>query len=166
MRAHSIKTIQKIPASLQAVWGFFSNAANLEDITPADMGFKVISKNHGNKIYAGQIIEYTVKPVLNFPIYWMTEITYVKEGEYFVDEQRFGPYTFWHHQHHFKAIEGGVEMTDIVHYKIPLWVLGRIMNSFLVRKKVEKIFEYRFKKVEELFGQWPGSQEARVLMIE
>lgn len=164
MPAHSIKTIQKIPASLQAVWGFFSNAANLEDITPADMGFKVISENHGNKIYAGQIIEYTVKPVLNFPIYWMTKITYVKEGEYFVDEQRFGPYTFWHHQHHFKAIEGGVEMTDIVHYKIPLWVLGRIMNSFLVRKKVEKIFEYRFKKVEELFGQWPGSQEARVLM--
>lgn len=164
MPVHSFKTIQKIPVSLPTAWGFFSNPDNLQILTPAEMDFKVISKHHDEKMYAGQIIEYRVRPVLRIPLYWMTEITQVKDKEYFIDEQRFGPYRFWHHQHHFKAIEGGVEMTDIIHYQNPLWFLGRIMNSFFVRKKVEKIFEYRFKKVEELFGQWPGSQAAPVLM--
>jgi ligand-binding SRPBCC domain-containing protein len=120
------------------------------------MGFKVVSRYHGPVMYAGQIIEYTVKPLLGIPLYWMTEITQIKEGQYFIDEQRFGPYKLWHHQHHFKAIPGGVEMTDIVHYKMPLWVLGRLANTLLVKKKVKAIFDYRFRKVEELFGQWPG----------
>ena len=120
MAAHSIKTVQKIPISLAMAWDFFSNPANLQAITPDNMGFKVISKHHGDTMYPGQIIEYTVKPVLGIPLYWMTEITQVKDSIYFIDEQRFGPYSLWHHQHHFKAIDGGVEMTDIVHYKNPL----------------------------------------------
>ncbi len=159
MAAHSIKTVQKIPISLERAWDFFSNPANLQAITPDDMGFKVISKHHGDTMYAGQIIEYTVKPVLGIPLYWMTEITQVKEMEYFIDEQRFGPYSLWHHQHHFKAIPGGVEMTDIVHYKNPLGFLGNIANGILVRNKLKQIFNYRFQKVEEMFGQWPGGQE-------
>lgn len=118
------------------------------------MGFIVISKYHGEVMYAGQIIEYNVRPVLNIPLYWMTEITQVKDKAYFIDEQRFGPYSLWHHQHHFKAIPGGVEMTDIVHYKNPLGFLGRIANALFVKKKLEGIFDYRFKKVEELFGKW------------
>ena len=154
MAAHSIKTVQKIPVSLDQAWEYFSNPANLQAITPENMGFKVISKHHGNKMYAGQIIEYSVKPVLNIPIYWMTEITQVKEGSYFIDEQRFGPYTLWHHQHHFKAIEGGVEMTDIVHYKNPLWIFGKIANVLFVKNKLKSIFDFRFKKVEEMFGRW------------
>jgi ligand-binding SRPBCC domain-containing protein len=105
-------------------------------------------------MYAGQIIEYTVKPVLGIPVYWMTEITHVEEGRFFVDEQRFGPYRFWHHQHHFHEIPGGVEMTDIVHYKNPLWLLGDLANGLFVKKRLEQIFDFRFKKVEELFGAW------------
>lgn len=154
MPAHSIKTVQKIPISLDAAWDFFSNPANLQAITPDNMGFKVISKHHGETMYAGQIIEYTVKPVLGIPLYWMTEITQVKDKQYFIDEQRFGPYSLWHHQHHFKAIEGGVEMTDIVHYKNPLWVLGKLANSLFVKNQLKKIFDYRFKKVEGMFGKW------------
>ena len=154
MAAHSIKTIQKIPVSLDIAWNYFSNPANLQAITPENMGFKVISKHHGDIMYAGQIIEYKVRPVLNIPIYWMTEITQVKDKEYFIDEQRFGPYTLWHHQHHFKAIEGGVEMTDIVHYKNPFWIFGNIANALFVKNKLKQIFDYRYKKVEALFGVW------------
>lgn len=159
MAAHSIKTVQKIPVSLEKVWKFFSDPGNLQAITPDNMGFKVISKHHGDTIYAGQIIEYKVSPVLGIPLYWMTEITQVKEKEYFIDEQRFGPYSLWHHQHHFKEIPGGVEMTDIIHYKNPLWILGRLANLFFVKKKLRSIFNYRFQKVEELFGKWPGEQQ-------
>ena len=154
MAAHSIKTVQKIPISLDKAWIFFSNPANLQAITPDNMGFKVISKHHGDTMYAGQIIEYTVNPLLGIPLYWMTEITQIKDNQYFIDEQRFGPYSLWHHQHHFKAIEGGVEMTDIVHYKNPLGVLGRLANTFFVKKKLDTIFNYRYQKVEELFGRW------------
>jgi ligand-binding SRPBCC domain-containing protein len=156
-KAHTIKLTQKIPVAVEQAWDFFSNPANLATITPADLGFLVISRHHGREMYAGQLIEYTVKPVLGIRLYWMTEITQVKNKEYFIDEQRFGPYALWHHQHHFKAIEGGVEMTDIVHYKIPLGFLGRIANSIFVRKKLKKIFEYRFTKTNELLGAWQGS---------
>jgi len=156
MAAHSIKTVQKIPVSLDQAWAFFSNPANLQAITPDGMGFKVISKYHGDVMYAGQLIEYTVKPVAGIPIYWMTEITQVKDRAYFIDEQRFGPYSLWHHQHHFKEIPGGVEMTDIIHYKNPLGILGRIANALFVKNKLQSIFDYRFKKVEEMFGKWNG----------
>ena len=117
-----------------------------------NMGFKIISKHHGDKMYPGQVIEYKVSPVLGIPFYWMTEITHVDDKKYFVDEQRYGPYSIWHHQHHFKEIEGGVEMTDIVHYKLPFWFLGDIANTLFVKKQLQEIFDYRFKKVEELFG--------------
>ena len=156
MAAHSIKTVQKIPVSLNEAWQFFSNPANLQAITPGNMGFKIISKHNSEKMYAGQIIEYTVSPVAGIPLYWMTEITQVVDGKYFIDEQRKGPYTLWHHQHHFREIEGGVEMTDIIHYKIPLGFIGKMANSFLVKKMLNKIFEYRYKKAEELFGKWEG----------
>lgn len=159
MAAHSIKTVQKIPISLDEAWNFFSNPANLQTITPDDMGFEIISKHHGPVMYPGQLIEYTVKPVLGIPMYWMTEITQVKDKEYFIDEQRFGPYRLWHHQHHFKAIPGGVEMTDIVHYKIPLGILGRLANNLFISKKLQQIFQYRFVKVETLFGMWNQPQD-------
>jgi ligand-binding SRPBCC domain-containing protein len=105
-------------------------------------------------MYPGQLIEYTVRPLLGIPLYWMTEITHVQEGVYFVDEQRFGPYALWHHQHHFTAIEGGVEMSDIVHYKIPMGPLGQLANTLFVAAQLRQIFDYRYKKVEELFGPW------------
>lgn len=151
-KVYSFKTIQQLPISLDVAWDFFSSPANLKKITPADMGFNVVSKYHGDKMYPGQIIEYRVSPVLGIPLYWMTEITHVQDKEYFVDEQRFGPYSMWHHQHHFKAVDGGVEMTDIVHYKLPLWFLGDIANTLFVKKQLQHIFEYRYKIVEQQFA--------------
>lgn len=151
-KVYSIKTVQKIPITLGAAWDFFSSPANLQKITPGNMGFEIISKHHGDKMYAGQIIEYKVRPVLGIPLYWMTEITQVKDKEFFIDEQRYGPYSLWHHQHHFKAIEGGVEMTDIIHYKLPLGFLGSIANALFVGKQLKGIFDYRYNKVIELFG--------------
>lgn len=153
MSSHTIKTVQQIPATLTQVWNFFSDPANLQRITPSSMGFEVISKHHGQKVYPGQIIEYKVKPLLGISLYWMTEITQVMDKEYFLDQQRFGPYRFWHHQHHFKQIEGGVEMTDIVHYKIRFGILGEIINTMIVRKKLKEVFEYRIQMVEEIFGK-------------
>ncbi len=156
MAAHTIYKVQRLPVSLDTAWEFFSNPANLQAITPPDMGFKVVSKYHGALMYAVQIIEYKVRPVLGIPVYWMTEITQVKDKQFFIDEQRFGPYSLWHHQHHFNAIPGGVEMTDIIHYKNPLGFIGRIANSLFIKKKLEGIFQYRFQKAEELFGAWKG----------
>lgn len=156
-KIYSLKTVQKIPISLETAWDFFSKPDNLKEITPSNLGFNIISKHHGKNMYAGQIIEYTVKPIFGIPLYWMTEITHVTDQQYFVDEQRFGPYTMWHHQHHFKTIDGGVEMTDIVHYKLPLWFLGDIANVILVKAQLRGIFGHRFTAVEARFGKWNGA---------
>jgi ligand-binding SRPBCC domain-containing protein len=156
-KVYSLKTVQKIPVSLATAWDFFSSPANLKHITPNNLGFNIVSKHHGNKMYAGQIIEYTVSPLLGIPMYWMTEITHVQPEQFFVDEQRFGPYSMWHHQHHFVAIDGGVEMTDIVHYKMPLWFLGDIANTILVKEQLRKIFNHRFVAVEQHFGKWQNA---------
>jgi ligand-binding SRPBCC domain-containing protein len=150
-KVYSLKTVQVLPISLEKAWDFFSSPANLAEITPKNLGFNIISKHHGEKMYAGQIIEYKVSPVLGIPLYWMTEITHVAQHKFFVDEQRFGPYSMWHHQHHFKEVPGGVEMTDIVHYKLPFWFLGDIANSVFVKKQLNDIFDYRFKAVEKIF---------------
>jgi ligand-binding SRPBCC domain-containing protein len=148
-----------MPISIDQAWAFFSSPSNLKEITPSNLGFNIISKHHGEKMYAGQIIEYIVKPILGIPLYWMTEISQVADKQYFIDEQRFGPYSLWHHQHHFKEIEGGVEMTDIVHYKIPFWILGDLAQLLFVKKQVEKIFEFRFAATEKKLGVWLGGGE-------
>jgi len=154
MSTFSLKTSQNIPVDLETAWTFFSNPFNLEIITPENLGFKVLSKHQSDNIYPGQILEYTVSPLLGIPVYWMTEITHMRDRQFFVDEQRIGPYKFWHHQHHFKAIEGGVEMTDIVHYRNPLGFLGNIANTLFVKNQLDTIFNYRFNRVEEMFGKW------------
>lgn len=156
-QVYSLTTVQLIPADIAEVWNFFSNPGNLKNITPVSLAFRVISKHYGDTIYPGQIIEYKVRPVLNIPVYWMTEITNVDHKKFFVDEQRYGPYSFWHHQHHFKETSDGVEMTDIVHYKIPFWFIGDIANILFVKKQLKKIFEFRFNVIKQLFG---GSEES------
>ena len=108
-------------------------------------------------LFRSKIIEYTVKPILGIPLYWMTEITQVVDHQYFIDEQRFGPYSMWHHQHHFKAIDGGVEMTDIVHYKLPLWFLGDIANVLMVKSQLTGIFNFRYSAVDKKFGTFSGA---------
>ena len=154
MQFYSIKNKQHLPISLTEAWAFFSSPNNLQKITPANMNFTVTSdKKDGETMYVGQIISYTLKPLLGIKVKWMTEITYVKEGHYFVDEQRFGPYKLWHHKHTFVATPDGVDMYDDVNYVLPLGFLGTIAHALFIRKRIEEIFKYRTKVVEELFGK-------------
>ncbi len=148
---HQFIRKQFVKTDLQTCWDFFSSPANLKRITPSYMGFDVKTEVP-TKMYEGLIIAYTVKPLLGIPVEWVTEITHVKDKSFFVDEQRKGPYTMWHHEHHFKEVDGGVEMTDIVSYIIPLGIIGKMMHPFLVKPKLEEIFAYRFKIVDEVFG--------------
>lgn len=145
------KTIQ-LPVSIEKAWDFFSDPRNLKEITPDYMGFDITSEFFEEKMYAGMIITYKVKPLLGIGVNWMTEITQVKDHQFFIDEQRIGPYKLWHHQHHFKPIENGVEMTDIVNYALPLGVLGKMVEPILVRKKLQEIFDYREEKMKTIFG--------------
>lgn len=148
---HSLKTVQFLPISLEQAWDFFSNPQNLKDITPDYMGFKILSEIP-LKMYPGMIISYNLQPFPAFKINWVTKITHVKEMEYFIDSQLSGPYGIWHHEHHFKKVDGGVEMTDLLYYRLPWGLLGRIVNFLVVRKKVEGIFSYRYNYLEKKFG--------------
>lgn len=150
---YKLERTQRLPISLDEAWDFFACPDNLQKITPAYMGFDIKSGG-GIPMYAGMIIRYTVRPLWSIPMTWVTEITHVVPGQFFVDEQRVGPYAIWHHQHHFKAIENGVEMTDILHYKLPLGLLGKLAYPFLVKNKLEEIFNYRNQKMIELFGTY------------
>jgi ligand-binding SRPBCC domain-containing protein len=154
MSAYRLKKTQLLPISLDTAWDFFSSPRNLKEITPAYMNFKVLSDSDSDKMFAGQIITYTVSPVLGIPLFWMTEITHVRDKDYFVDEQRFGPYALWHHKHFFKEISGGVEMTDMLDYKLPLGILGNIAHALFVKKQIENIFEYRNKVLLKKFGEY------------
>lgn len=152
MNFYSIKSTQHLPITLEEAWEFFSSPNNLAKITPPDMGFIITSdKKDGEKMYAGQIITYIIKPMLGIPVKWMTEITHVKEGEYFIDEQRFGPYKLWHHRHSFKKTVNGVEMNDEVNYVLPMGILGTIAHKLFIRKRIEYIFEYRTQVLNKLF---------------
>jgi ligand-binding SRPBCC domain-containing protein len=143
---------QFIPnVSIAKAWDFFSSPKNLKVITPPHMGFDIISNMHKDKMYAGQIIRYKVKPILGIPMSWTTEITQVNEPHFFIDEQRQGPYRMWHHQHHFEEKDGGVLMTDIIHYWPPMGVLGNIANTILIKRQLKGIFDYRKTKIKELF---------------
>lgn len=148
MANYMLKRVQVLPMSLDQAWEFFSNPANLNRITPAYMDFKILS-NSGEKMYPGQIITYKVKPLLGIPIFWMTEITHVKDKEYFIDEQRRGPYAFWHHTHIFKSVPGGVEMTDLVHYRLPFGFIGKLLHRLFVKKQLNSIFDHRLSVLRQ-----------------
>ncbi|WPU93426.1 SRPBCC family protein [Mucilaginibacter sabulilitoris] len=153
MKIYTLKKSQVIPISLDKAWDFFTSPLNLAQITPPNMSFVVTSdQTTDTKVYAGMIITYKISPLLGIKMDWMTEITHVAEKDYFVDEQRFGPYALWHHQHHFKEVESGVLMNDILHYAIPYGPIGRLSNSIFVGNKVKQIFEFREKAIEQLFG--------------
>lgn len=150
---NKIVNTQYINSNISTVWDFISSPNNLSLITPGYMKFEIINETKlMDKMYSGQIIEYKVSPVLRIPLKWVTEITHVEEGYYFVDEQRVGPYAFWHHKHFIKKVNDVVEMTDIVHYKLPFGFLGRLANSLFIKKQLEEIFKYRHQKIEEHFN--------------
>ena len=148
-----LERTQDLPIPVEKAWDFFSSPKNLQVITPSYLGFQ-IKTQLPEKMYEGLFIGYTVKPLLGIPLEWVTEITHIKENVFFVDEQRIGPYSIWHHEHHFEAIEGGVRMLDRVSYQIPLGFLGKLAHPILVEPKLKEIFNYRWNKVEELFGKF------------
>jgi len=141
---------QFVPATLDVVWDFFSSPANLSKITPPEMGF-IITSLLLPEMYPGMFIMYKVSPVAGIKLNWVTEITHVRHKQFFVDEQRRGPYSIWHHEHHFREVEGGVEMCDILHYHVPFGFLGALADLLFVRNKVKSIFSYREKRILELF---------------
>ncbi len=150
---YSLIAEQEVDLPIDKCWNFFSKPDNLQIITPDYMGFNMTSPIQEDSMYAGQIISYKVAPVAGIRMNWVTEITHVQEGRFFVDEQRFGPYRFWHHQHHFIEKGSGTVMKDIVSYKLPLGFLGRIGHSLLVKPKLLDIFEYRKKAVHQIVKQ-------------
>ncbi|HEY0055124.1 MAG TPA: SRPBCC family protein [Pedobacter sp.] len=147
---HVLKQEQLLPISLEQAWDFFATPKNLNEVTPADLTFQITSPLP-ERMYEGLMITYKIKPMFNIPLNWCTEITHIKDMEYFVDEQRSGPYKIWHHEHHFKAVDGGVLMTDLLHYEIGLSAIGWLAGELFVHKKVKQIFDYRYKTLEKYF---------------
>ncbi len=152
MKVYSLKTNQVLPVSLKEAWDFFSNPMNLQEITPDSLSFRVTSELPP-KMYQGMVVTYKVKPLPGIPLTWVTEITTVDKNKMFIDEQRFGPYKFWHHQHIFSETDEGVNMQDIVHYALPFGFLGTIAHSVFVKKQLDDIFDYRYRYLEKKFPQ-------------
>ncbi|MBU2946827.1 SRPBCC family protein [Zobellia uliginosa] len=158
MKLYQLHSKQSFPISTEVAWRFLSDPNNLKEITPKHMGFKILSGDD-RAMFPGQIIQYTVSPFPGYTTKWVTEITHVKEGEYFVDEQRFGPYALWHHKHFIKPVNGGVEMEDIIDYKIPFGILGQLAHPLLVKKQLKQIFSFREQKLIERFGVLENSKK-------
>jgi ligand-binding SRPBCC domain-containing protein len=151
MKLYELKQTQFISTSIDEAWKFFSNPKNLDTITPDFLKFKITSDTEG-KMYEGQIITYDIEVLPYIHQTWVTEIKAVKHQKLFVDEQRFGPYKMWHHKHIFEEVKGGVKIMDIVHYVMPFGILGRIAHALFVRKRLHKIFTYRYNWLEEFYN--------------
>ncbi|WP_405415090.1 cell division inhibitor [Maribacter sp. Asnod1-A12] len=151
MKIYQLHSKQALPISKLDAWNFLSDPANLKIITPEHMGFNILS-GADKEIFAGQIIQYKVSPLPGYTTKWVTEITHLEKGNYFVDEQRFGPYALWHHKHFIKEIAEGVIMEDIIDYKIPFGILGQLAHPIIVKKQLMEIFKYREDKLKKLFG--------------
>ena len=151
MAFYQFKRKQYLETNLDELWRFISNPANLKRITPESMGFDILTEDLPDKMYAGMIISYRVSPLLGIPTTWVTEITHVEEGKYFVDEQRMGPYKMWHHQHFLEPTDKGVRMTDIISYQPPFAVLGSMANQLIIKRKLEQIFDHRSDVLKSLF---------------
>jgi ligand-binding SRPBCC domain-containing protein len=152
MAFNQFESTQKIKANKDEIWDFISSPANLKEITPAYMGFDITSKNKGEKMYEGMLISYLVRPLFNIKTSWVTEITHIKEGHFFIDEQRMGPYKMWHHQHFVEEIPGGVLMKDIVSYIPPFGWIGAIANQLIIKNKLVQIFTFRKEALEKKYG--------------
>ena len=153
MKIFKLKYSQKLPINLNEAWDFLSSPNNLELITPKSMDFNIIDWDK-KKAYPGQIIQYTVRPILGIKINWVTEITQVRDKEFFIDEQRFGPYTFWHHKHFIKEIEGGIIMEDVIHYKPPFGLIGVLLNFLFINSKLNSVFKHRELELIKTFGNF------------
>ncbi|MBL7832598.1 MAG: SRPBCC family protein [Cyclobacteriaceae bacterium] len=153
MKVYTLIRTQVLPISITEAWEFFSSPKNLEKITPSKMNFRILHISGGDKAYPGQIIRYKVKALPLISVTWVTEITYVQEPHYFVDDQRVGPFAIWHHQHSFREVENGVEMTDEVTYGIPFGPLGTLAHWLFVKRDLNTIFSYRYEVLERYFNK-------------
>lgn len=153
MNIHRIEQQQTFNLTIEDIWKFISTPLNLNLITPDDMEFKILTQNLPDEIYSGLIIQYTVKPLWNLRFNWVTEITAVEKNKYFIDEQRFGPYQFWHHEHFLFQNKNKVIMKDLVLYAIPYGLVGEILHKLIIRKRLEYIFQFRKQKLDEIFNQ-------------
>ena len=142
---------QTLPIALETAWAFFSDPANHPAITPPELGFKILATPPA-RIHAGLMLRYSVRPLPGFRAQWVSEITQARAPDYFVDEQRVGPYALWHHEHHFRAVPGGVEAVDHIHYILPLGPLGSLLAGPLVRRRLERIFAFRALALQDRFG--------------
>ena len=148
---HVLESSQIIPAAIERAWDFFSDPRNLPRITPPELDFTVLTALP-ERVHPGMMIQYRVRPLFGIPVRWLTEITHVEPGKFFVDEQRVGPYRIWHHEHHFKSLDGGrTEMTDRVTYVLPFSPLSDLFHPFLVKPQLAKIFAFREKAMAGLF---------------
>jgi len=143
---------QKVATEIDLIWDFFRKPSNLNKLTPDDVEFKIIS-GKSDDFYEGKMISYKIKPFKMINFNWLTEISQIKEGSYFVDNQIFGPYKMWHHEHHFKSNDDGTtDIIDKVKYKVPFYILGKLIHKIFIRKKLFKIFMFRQNKINELFN--------------
>lgn len=149
---HVLTQNQFLPIDLKAAWEFFSTPKNLNEITPPDLSFKICS-DLPQTVYPGLMIVYKIAMMKVIRFEWVTEITHIQEPKFFVDNQVFGPYSMWHHEHHFEEVPGGVMMKDIVHYKLPLGWFGNLFHGLLVKPQLKAIFQYRKDVLEKRFGR-------------
>ena len=153
MSIHTLKIVQKIPIPVKEAWDFFSKPSNLQVITPESFQFKILSNLDDRPIYEGQVIDYTVRPLFRIKMRWTTLITKVEQEVMFIDEQKRGPYRSWKHQHLFKPVKGGTEMTDIVQYEVPGSFAGDLVNALLIKSNIQNLFNYRHSKILTLMGR-------------
>ena len=143
---------QTVNKEVGVLWDFFRKPRNLNKLTPEDVHFEIKS-GKSDDFYEGKIISYKIKPFKLLALNWVTEISQVKEGSYFIDNQVSGPYKMWHHEHHFKSnADGTTEIIDKVKYKVPFYILGRLMHKVFIRNKLLSIFNFRQKKINDLFN--------------
>lgn len=150
MKIYRLCEEQELPISTDKAWEFFSSPFNLSYITPPGMNFRITNHPESN-IYSGMLITYKISPIKHIPVKWVTEIVNANKPDYFIDEQRFGPYKFWHHRHSFTQIPGGTLIKDEVHYALPYGVPGQIINYLLVKNRLKKIFAYRKEALNRIF---------------
>jgi len=140
---------QLVNATLTDAWDLLKNPANLNLITPEDLQFKIISPVP-REMFDGLIVEYRIQIPWFGERCWVAEIKHIRERHSFVDEQRLGPYRFWYHYHQIEEVNGGLKLTDRVYYEVPYGVFGRILHCGIIRKTLERIFDYRSEKLAEL----------------
>jgi ligand-binding SRPBCC domain-containing protein len=155
MKLFRIERRQRLAADLPQAWRFFADPANLRTITPPWLDFTLTCEVPAD-IYAGLIITYRIRPLAGMRCTWVSEITQVRAPHYFVDEQRSGPYRFWHHQHHLQALDNGCAVEDIVHYGLPLGVIGEAVHALWVRRKLDEIFRFRYHALSQILNSTPS----------